>query len=112
MKHITYAQKSLLVGDAAADALVDYAAAIARHATADTVTLKAFGADGADVEATFVLDSGTVVMSETTQSSIAEPDNSEVEEYMRQHTRLLDSPPEAMVGEVNADGRAALIEEL
>ncbi|MGC5171663.1 hypothetical protein ACPW96_19830 [Micromonospora sp. DT81.3] len=93
MKHITYAQKSLLVGDAAADALTEYAAAVAAHATADTVTLSAYGADGADVEATFVLDAGVVIMAETTTSSIPEPDNDEAVEYMRSRTRMLNAPP-------------------
>ncbi|MGC5172255.1 hypothetical protein ACLQ2Q_16580 [Microbacterium sp. DT81.1] len=115
MKHITYAQKSLLVGDAAADALVEYAVALAKNASADTVTLKAFGVDGADVEATFVLDAGTIVMAETTKSSIPEPDDSEAVEYMREQTRLLTSPPSAVSsdGDGSVDGEAlSYLEEL
>jgi hypothetical protein len=89
MKHITFADKSLLVGDDAADAITEYAKALANASAADTVTLKGFGADGADVEATFVLDQGTILMAETTPSSIPEPDNSEVIEYMRAKIREL-----------------------
>ncbi|NQX37141.1 hypothetical protein [Herbiconiux sp. VKM Ac-2851] len=95
MKHITFAEKSLLVGDDAAEAITEYAAALAKHASADTVTLSAFGSDGQDVNATFVLDSGTVLMAETTHSSIPEPDNTDAVAYMREKTRLLVSPPSA-----------------
>jgi hypothetical protein len=92
MKHVTFADKSLLVGDDAADTLTEYSAAIARHHTADTVTLTAYGWDGADVEATFVLDQGTVLMAESTQSSLPEPDNDEVVREMREKLMRLSSP--------------------
>jgi hypothetical protein len=97
MKHITYSEKSLLVGDAAAEAITEYAAALASHGSADTVTLSAYGADGDDVEATFVLTAGTVLMAESTHSSIPDPDNAEVVEYMKEKTRLLVSPPNGVV---------------
>jgi hypothetical protein len=93
MKHVTYAEKSLLVGDEAADALTEYSALLAQHGHADTVTLKAYGADGEDVEATFVLDQGTILMAETTHSSIPEPDNSEAVRDMREKGMRLSSPP-------------------
>jgi hypothetical protein len=92
MKHITYADKSLLVGDEAADTLTEYSAALARAGSADTVTLAAYGADGADTEGTFVLNQGTVLMSETTQSSIAEPDNTVAVTQMREKIQRLTSP--------------------
>jgi hypothetical protein len=92
MKHITYADKSLLVGDDAADTITEYAAALARHGSADTVTLAAYGADGADVEGTFVLGQGTVLMAETTNSSIPEPDNADAVMQMREKIMRLTSP--------------------
>jgi hypothetical protein len=92
MKHLKYAEKTLLVGDDAADLLTEYAAALAREHSADTVTLKGFGADSDDVEATFVLDSGTILMSESTHTSIPEPDNTEAVDYMRQRLRELTEP--------------------
>jgi hypothetical protein len=92
MKHITYADKSLLVGDEAADTITEYAAALARHGSADTVTLAAYGADGDDVEGTFVLDQGTVLMAETTHSSIPEPDNADAIMQMREKILRLTSP--------------------
>lgn len=75
MKHLTMADKSLLVGDEAADTLMEYAALIAQTGGGDSVSLRAIGTDGAEVEATFLLNSGTVVISETTPSVVPEPDN-------------------------------------
>jgi hypothetical protein len=92
MKHITYADKSLLVGDEAADTITEYAAVLAKHGSADTVTLAAYGADGSDVEGTFVLDQGTVLMAETTHSSIPEPDNADAVMQMREKIMRLNSP--------------------
>jgi hypothetical protein len=99
MKHVTYAEKSLLIGDEAADTLTKYAAVLANLGRADTVTLKAFGADGDDVEATFVLDQGTILMAETTHSSIPEPDNGEAVRGMRESMMRLSSPPPVLPAE-------------
>jgi hypothetical protein len=77
------ADKSLLVGNEAADLLTQYAALVARIASGDAVTLRAIGADGGEVEATFVLNSGTVLIAESTDSRVPEPDNSDAEAYLR-----------------------------
>ncbi len=91
MKHITYADKSLLVGDDAADTITEYAALLPAEGSADTVTLAGYGADGDDVEATFVLDQGTTLMAETTHSSIPEPDNADAVAKMREKITRLNS---------------------
>lgn len=93
MKHVTYAEKSLLIGDEAADTLARYSALLAKHHSGDTVTLAAFGADGQDVDATFVLDQGTNLMAESSHSSIPEPDNAEAVREMREKIMRLTSPP-------------------
>lgn len=108
MMHITYAQKSLIVGDTVGELLAEYAAAVARANTGDTVRLKAFGADGDDVEAIFVLDSGTVLMVETANSSQPEPDNEEAVAYLREKIQTVDSPPNA--GPVPDDERSDFID--
>jgi hypothetical protein len=95
MKHITTAEKSLLVGDEAADLLLEYAAALARVDSADTVTLTAFGDDGDPVEVTFLLNNGTSILVETSASPAPEPDNAEVVEYMRVRLERIVSPPYA-----------------
>jgi hypothetical protein len=96
MKHVTYSDKSMLIGTEAADLLVEYAAAIGRVHTADTVKLKAIGSDGNSVEATFLLGEGAPLMVETANTDVEEPDNAEQIEYMQTHLRLLSSPPIVM----------------
>jgi hypothetical protein len=83
MKHITFASKSLFVDDDAADTLLEYAALLAQSGDADTVELNAINADGNEVVATFLLDSGSPLMAETTTSSLEPPENDEAVAYMR-----------------------------
>jgi hypothetical protein len=89
VKHVTYADKSLLMGDEVADLLVEYAGMVARTGTADTVTVRAMGVEGNDVEATFLLDSGTNLMVETGNSDAATPANDEAIDYLTRHIERL-----------------------
>jgi len=82
MMHLTFADKNLMTGDAVADLLMEYTAALANDGAADTVKVKCIGADGADVIATFVLGEGTPLMAETSPSTQSEPDNSLAIAYM------------------------------
>jgi hypothetical protein len=75
MKHVTYGEKSLLVGDEAADLLIRYASLISEHRGSDVVTLHAIGADGNDVDASFLLNSATNLMVESASTEASEPDN-------------------------------------
>jgi hypothetical protein len=84
MKHITFGDKSLLVGDAAADALLKYAAYLASEARGDTVEMHAISSDGDEVTASFLLGPGVTMMAETTHTKLPEPDNTEALEYMEQ----------------------------
>jgi hypothetical protein len=99
MHHVTFADKSLLIGDEAAHILLEYAAALASKDTADTVTLKAIGADGDDVSAVFLLNQGSPLMAESATTTVAEPDNSDAIEYMRLRMQLLLSPPNVLAEE-------------
>ena len=92
MKHITYSDKSVLVGDEAAETLVDYAALIARIGSADSITLAAVGSDGDEIEATFLLTQGTILMAESTTSTAVEPDNTHAVQYMRDRIYAIVSP--------------------
>jgi hypothetical protein len=83
MKHVTMADKSLLIGTEAADLLTRYAALVARLGSGDAVTLRAIGADGDEVDATFVLNSGTVLLAESSGSTVPEPDNTATVGYLR-----------------------------
>jgi hypothetical protein len=96
MKHVTYSDKSMLIGTEAADLLLEYAAAVIKVHTADTVKLKAIGSDGNMVEATFLLGEGAPLMAETANTEVEEPDNAASITYMREHLQLLTSPPMVM----------------
>jgi hypothetical protein len=92
VKHLTYSNKSMLVGDEAADLLIEYAAILAHNGDADTVTLHVINQDGNETEAKFLLDTGAPLMAETVYSSMPEPDNSDAENYMREQIILRANP--------------------
>ena len=104
MKHLTMAEKSLLVGDEAADLLLEYAALLAQSDSADTVVLKAYGDDGDPVDVTFLLNSGTSILAQTSESPMGEPDNSAGIGYMRDRMRMIQSPPSAQPMEPSNSG--------
>jgi hypothetical protein len=100
MQLVTFSSRSLLVGDEAAEVLLEYAAVIAQFGGGDTVQLAAVDDRGAAVVATFLLDLGTPLMAETVVSDLPEPDNREAVAYMRHelaqsHGALLGEAPSA-----------------
>ena len=106
MKHITYAEKSLLVGDVAADLLLEYAAALGSTDQSDTVSLHAISSDGDEVEAMFLVGEGAPLMSETTTNTLPEPDNAGTETYLRERIDFLGHPAQGHAlpeGELYAD---------
>jgi hypothetical protein len=92
MKHMIYSDRSLLVGDEAADLAIAYAVVLGRNATVDTVTLNAISADGNEVTATFLLHMGTLMAVQTTSSRLPEPDNASAVSYMRAQMERLKIP--------------------
>jgi hypothetical protein len=83
MRHVTIAGKSLLVGDEVAATLVQYATLLGKLNSADNVTIRSIGVDGAQVDAVFLLNSGTVMMTESTVSRLPEPENADAVAYMQ-----------------------------
>ena len=83
MMHVTFADKSFVVGDEAATTALEYAVVLARNSTADTVTLNAISSDGDEVQAILLLGAGAPFMAETVRSSMPEPQNEEAVAYMR-----------------------------
>jgi hypothetical protein len=96
MKHIMYAEKTLMIGDDAADLAIEYAAVLANLSKADTITLNAFDGDGDTVQAKLLLNSGTNIVAATSHNSLQEPDNSEAIAYIREQMVALSSPRYAM----------------
>jgi hypothetical protein len=95
MKHLTMAEKSLLIGDEAADLLLEYASLLGQNDSADTVTLRAYGDDGDPVDVTFLLNGGTSIIVQTSESEMKEPENSDGIRYMQEKMRLIETPPQA-----------------
>jgi hypothetical protein len=84
MMHMTFADKSLLIGDDVADLLVEYSAVLAEAGQADSLTVNAYSSDGQKVTAKFALSEGAPIMAESTQTDLPDPDNSEAEAYLRE----------------------------
>lgn len=103
MKHVTYADKTMLIDDEAADCLLEYARALGSAGMTDTVTLRGIGMDGNEIDATFLLNSGTELVAQTTHSALVGPTNDDAVEYMRKHTRLIVAPPAGRPMEDPAD---------
>ncbi|MFF2487625.1 hypothetical protein ACFVSU_14580 [Microbacterium sp. NPDC058062] len=95
MKHVTYADKALFLDDESADWLMEYARALGVAGQTDSISLHAIGLDGDEVDATFLLNSSTELITQTTQNSIEAPANDEAVGYMQEQTRLILSPPPA-----------------
>lgn len=102
MKHLTTSDKSLLIGDEAAELLIAYAALLGKRASADNVTLNAYGIDGGPVEVTFLLNSGSDLLIESSAATIEEPDNTAAIAYIRERIGLIESPPVVQPAEMTS----------
>jgi len=103
VKHVTYSEKSLLMDDQAADTLLEYARLLGESSGADTVTVRAIGVDGNTVDAAFLLNDSSVMMVESTNSTVEAPDNSEAVRYMQERIDHLNRPPEVQADEAGGD---------
>jgi hypothetical protein len=83
MKYLTYADRSVLIGDDAADLLIRYSAVLAETGHADSVALSVLNQDGDNIVASFVLGSGTNVMTASTSSTLPEPANEDGINYIK-----------------------------
>ena len=92
MKHVTFAEKSLLMGDEVADTLLEYARVLALASLADTVTIQAIGMDGNTVDVAFLLNATSDMVVESTNSSVESPDNEEAVRYMQERIDRLANP--------------------
>ena len=106
MKHVTYAEKSLLMGDEVVDLMMEYAVLLARESLADSVDVSAIGKDGDAVTATFLIGPATIMVAETSRSILPEPENGSAVSYLREKIDLIKSPPLAHgLSEADADAR-------
>jgi hypothetical protein len=92
MMHLTFADKSLLVGDVVADLLVKYVAVLAEAGQADDVSLTAYNSDGQKVTAKFALSEGAALLAESTQTDLPDPENGDAEMYIREQIMRRKAP--------------------
>jgi hypothetical protein len=96
MRRLTYVDKSVLIDDRAAVALLAFAAALVRAGEADTVTVNALTTAGHPTEISFVLGTGIGLASESVASSYTEPDNDDTLPDIEMRTERLTSAPDAV----------------
>ncbi len=75
MKQLYYGQAKFLVGDEVADTLLEYAAALAQHSSADTLVIRVLGPDGNEESTELLLTQSTMMTAVSTRSQLQEPDN-------------------------------------
>lgn len=92
MQHLIVEGKDMLVGDALADALTEYAGIVARVGSGDRVKIKAYSPIGELAEVTVVFTSASAIVAETVLSDIPEPDNEQATEYLRRRSRAIMEP--------------------
>jgi hypothetical protein len=100
MKHVTFAEKSVLLDDETADLLLEYARVLGSRGSNDTVTVRALGPDGNTVDATLLLNPSTTLMTETATAELTGPENGEAIRYIRDRIDEMTRPH-------NADGNPA-----
>jgi hypothetical protein len=89
MKQIRYGERTWLVGDTTADALFDYAAALARADSAEHVSIQVLDINGESEQLDLLIGPATMMTAEPTHDEFKDPDNVDVEESMRELTAAL-----------------------
>jgi hypothetical protein len=103
MKHVMFAEKSLLMGDEVADCLLEYARLLAENSAADNVTIRAISPDGNTIDAALLLNASSVMMAESTNSTVEPPSNDEAVKYMQDRIDRLLHPPSVMPESANSN---------
>lgn len=89
---LTYAEATWLVGDEAALAIVDYAVALGRSGSADSIEFKALGPQGQAELVTFLIGPATMMTVESTDSLLDEPDNMKAIATIRERLARIQPP--------------------
>ncbi|CAN5538661.1 hypothetical protein BH10ACT7_BH10ACT7_23490 [soil metagenome] len=92
MKLLTYAEAGWLVGDDAAQAIVDYAVALGRTSSADSIEFSALGPQGQTEMVTFLIGPATMMTIESTDSALDEPENSAAITTIRERLARIKPP--------------------
>lgn len=92
MKHVMYADKSVLMGDDAADVLLEYARLLADSGRADSVTLQTITPDGNTVDTSFLLGPSPIMVMETTSYELQAPNNDEMVAELKERIAAMARP--------------------
>jgi len=106
MKSLAYAHQQVLIGDAAADGLLAYAAKLGTLRKTEAIQLRVLTLTGEPALAGFLLTPGAPLMTQTVTSEYAEPDNNTSVDYMQRELAHLGAGyplPEAWGVEVAVD---------
>jgi hypothetical protein len=95
MKHVTVAEKSLLMGDDVADCLLEYSRLLGQDSQVDAVTVRGIGPDGNTVDVSILLNAATMLVIESTNTTVEAPGNDEAVRYMQERIDRIINPPEA-----------------
>jgi hypothetical protein len=100
MKMLTYARRSVLVGDETADAVIAYAARLASLRQTETILLRVLSPRGRPAIAEVLLTPGAELMTLSVRARWAEPDNDTQVAHMRRETvRTVGAPEPGGAGE-------------
>ena len=91
MKLLRYGERAWLVGDATAEILLDYAAALARGGSAEHVSLRVLDINGTPEQLEFLIGPATMMTAEVVPEEFDDPDNSEADRSMRSRTDALNA---------------------
>ena len=89
MKQLRYGERTWLVGDAIADALLDHAAALARAGLAEHVSIAVLDINGMAEQVDFLIGPATMMTAEPVPEEFEDPDNTEAERMMRERSAEL-----------------------
>ena len=93
MKLINYAESTWLLGDEAADILIEYSVLMARGSSADAVEITALDRDGGPQTVSLVLGPATMLTVQGTESEFAEPENADAVTGVRAKIAAITTPP-------------------
>jgi hypothetical protein len=99
MKLINYGDTDWLIGDDAADLLLEYSVLLAKTGSADSVDMAVLSADGEAQEVSMLIGPATMMTARPVPSDLDEPDNAEPIADVRGRIDAIVSPPPVLPGE-------------
>jgi len=99
MKLINYGDTDWLIGDDAADLLLEYSVLLAKGGTADSVHMDVLSAGGEPQTVSMLIGPATMMTARPVSSDFAEPDNDASVADVRERIDAIVSPPPVLPAE-------------